>query len=332
MIISMRILLLFFMATMVSACASPVFDQKDNLAENHIPQGQLESKTKELVEGSTLVYVSDYFSFAGRDEKGPVAFALDTNRGRDGEKYQADHFVALYDKLTGWVDVPGTGVFANERHDLIGLPDSPGFHFKGKPLEGLIIRSKTLSLQIQPLQMRTGNARGNILYAMGSAGATLTWNGRHIPGRVIYEYLVMRDSNRLARTQWSMFFKSFAFNGFYLITPDSKDVYAQAVRGGMGDMMGSFAFSAGDKESAVSENLHVDVTDRTQGPGFFRWPQKWEGSWSSSGHTHQLKLTETSHKTAKSWLTGGFSMGFVEGTYTQDGVSSDVVGFSEVIQ
>jgi len=34
---------------------------------------------------TTLVYVSDYVSFIGREEYGFVTFALEMNRGRDGE-------------------------------------------------------------------------------------------------------------------------------------------------------------------------------------------------------------------------------------------------------
>ena len=36
---------------------------------------------------ATLLYVSDYVSFVGSDAQGHVAFALDTNRGRDGATY-----------------------------------------------------------------------------------------------------------------------------------------------------------------------------------------------------------------------------------------------------
>ena len=52
-----------------------------------------------------LVYVSDYFSFIGRDAHGRVAFAIDNNRGRDGDAWQAEHFVALHDEGQGWVEV-----------------------------------------------------------------------------------------------------------------------------------------------------------------------------------------------------------------------------------
>ena len=41
---------------------------------------------------SSLHYVSDYFSFIGQEDRGHVAFALDTNRGRDGKEWQAEHY------------------------------------------------------------------------------------------------------------------------------------------------------------------------------------------------------------------------------------------------
>ncbi len=57
-----------------------------------------------LVSASDLVTVSDYFSFVGADEQGHVAFAIDNNRGRDGNAYQAEHFYAvLHDEHHGWM-------------------------------------------------------------------------------------------------------------------------------------------------------------------------------------------------------------------------------------
>jgi len=62
---------------------------------------------------STLIYVSDYFSFVGADQHGRVAFALDNNRGRDGEAFQAEHFVVLHDEHEGWTDIAGNGPYDN---------------------------------------------------------------------------------------------------------------------------------------------------------------------------------------------------------------------------
>ncbi len=80
-----------------------------------------------------LIYVSDYFSFVGQDSQGHVAFAFDNNRGRDGEAYQAEHFLALHDERQGWIALDGNGFFDNTKHDLKTIPDSPSFLFQGPP-------------------------------------------------------------------------------------------------------------------------------------------------------------------------------------------------------
>jgi hypothetical protein len=64
-----------------------------------------------------LAYYSDYFSFVGRDRFGTVAFALDNNRGRDGDSWQAEHFVVLHDELNGWPALTGNGAYANSAAD-----------------------------------------------------------------------------------------------------------------------------------------------------------------------------------------------------------------------
>src|SRR3982750_4580299 len=69
----------------------------------------------EELPASTLLYVSDYFSFVGQDSNGHVAFALDNNRGRDGESYQAEHFLVLHDERLGWMTLAGNGPYENRK-------------------------------------------------------------------------------------------------------------------------------------------------------------------------------------------------------------------------
>src|SRR5438445_10535120 len=90
---------------------------------------------------STLMYVSDYFSFVGADQHGRVAFALDNNRGRDGEASQAEHFVVLHDERDGWMDVAGNGPYDNLKKELDRIPDSPFFQSTGAPEPGPPITS-----------------------------------------------------------------------------------------------------------------------------------------------------------------------------------------------
>ncbi|HSE57170.1 MAG TPA: hypothetical protein VLA99_00540 [Nitrospiraceae bacterium] len=161
-------------------------------------------ETAPVIEDIPLIYVSDYFSFVGRDSRGHVALALDNNRGRDGETYQAEHFVVLHDEKEGWVKLAGNGAYGNKRHELARIPDSTSFQFEGKQEAGLTITSAVngLLLRIDPLPVRTSRTHERAIVRMGSALAVLTWRDRTIVGRVIYEYLMMPDFNRLTRTYW----------------------------------------------------------------------------------------------------------------------------------
>src|SRR5207302_5101949 len=98
---------------------------------------------------STLMYVSDYFSFVGADQEGRVAFALDNNRGRDGEAFQAEHFAMLHDEHKGWMDVVGSGPYDNLKKKLDRIPDSPSFQFAGAPEAGFTITSPPNQVTLQ---------------------------------------------------------------------------------------------------------------------------------------------------------------------------------------
>lgn len=75
-----------------------------------------------LIAGAELAYVADYFSFIGADAQGHVAFAVDTNRGRDGADFRAEHLYAvLHDERRGWVDVRGNGCFPNPEGQLLTM-------------------------------------------------------------------------------------------------------------------------------------------------------------------------------------------------------------------
>ena len=76
---------------------------------------------------TSLLYVSDYVSFVGEDTQGRVAFALDNNRGRDGESWQAEHFVVLHDEHEGWISLQGSGSYENSMHELQSIPPSSFF-------------------------------------------------------------------------------------------------------------------------------------------------------------------------------------------------------------
>ena len=239
------------------------------------PTSQANNSLEELP-GSALIYVSDYFSFIGKDSQGHVAFALDTNRGQDGEAFQAEHFLVLHDERQGWVALAGNGAFDNIKKELSRIPDSPFFRFQGAPRTGMTITSDTnnLTLRVEPLPQRTSNRHKGAATWMGSAPAVLEWDGRTIPGRVIYEYFMMPEFNRLTRTYWGMWND---FHGLYMITDKSGDLYVHSqLSERIAPLVGMVSgFSAFNERTESMKDVTIEVLGRSLALGFYRWPTAW---------------------------------------------------------
>jgi hypothetical protein len=179
-----------------------------------------DKRITELVAVQDLVTVSVYFSFVDLDEHRHVAFAIDTNRERDGAAFQAEHlYVVLHDEHRGWVKIAGTGRYENTRHELLPIPDSKHFQFVGHPSSGLTVASvaNQLSLSIDAISPQVESTDQEMAFMMGSAAAELAWSGR-----VIYEYLVKANFNFMTRSS----FKGLGeFQGLYLLADTTDDVY-----------------------------------------------------------------------------------------------------------
>jgi hypothetical protein len=281
---------------------------------------------------SRLEYYSDYFSFTGQDRQGFVAFAMDNNRGRDGESYQAEHFLKFYDARWGWVSIRGDGAYANTAGQLAGIPDSEHFSFSGAPASGIHIRSAAndLELTVSPLSPALERRSEDGRYWMAAAPATLHWQGRVIEGRVIYEYLQRSNYNRLVRKSASAFRN---FNGFYLLTDTGADFYFHSREGGGAELTGEkigFATWRGPQE--ISEVV-FDITAHRLAPGFYLWPTAWSGRFEYQGETYTFSLATLTRDTVKTWLIGGFAMAVVKGEIVSlDGEKRfEVSGFAELI-
>lgn len=281
---------------------------------------------------SSLIYLSDYVSFVGADSQGRVAFALDTNRGRDGAAYQAEHLVVLHDERTGWVETVGSGAYPNSQRELARIPNSPFFHFDGTPESGLTITSvkNDLLLKIGRLSHRTEQEHTGGITWMGSGPAELTWHGRTIPGRVIYEYVMMPNFNRLTRTYWGRWN---AFQGFYLLAGSSEDLYLHSHRSErLAPLIAQLTgFSVFGEVPERLKDLHVEVLDDDFAPGFFRWPKLWRITWAGSAGPATMTLSLSFHKTFTTWLLGGFSMGILTGELFYGGRLIPLYGLGELI-
>ena len=281
---------------------------------------------------STLIYVSDYFSFLGADDKGHVAFALDNNRGRDGDAYQAEHFLVLHDERQGWVKLAGNGFFSNAKRELRTIPDSSFFRFQGTPQTGLTITSDAnhLTLLIDPILERTRNRHNGAATWMGSAPAVLEWNGRMISGRVIYEYLMMPEFNRLTRTYWGMWKE---FQGFYLLADQANDIYVHSQLGEriaplVGKLLG---FIAIDDRTESMKDLKVEELAHDLALGFYRWPTTWRITWAGSRGPLTLSLSLFDRNAIANWIIGGFSMGILRGELDDAGTKHTIYGLAELI-
>lgn len=281
---------------------------------------------------TSLVYVSDYFSFIGKDAHGHVALALDNNRGKDDEAYQAEHFVMLHDERQGWIEMQGSGSYETLAKDLLSIPDSSTFQFHGNPETGITIISEpnALSLTISAISKSSSRTHDGGEMWMGSAPATLQWKDRTLAGRVIYEYLMIPDFNRLSRTYWSLWKE---FQGFYLSLDGVGDLYVHRQHSDrLAPLLGTLdGFVSIQEESQRFQVLQLTPLSFSQGLGFYRWPMGWAIRWvtAQGGGSVQLELSE--FRRVANWVIGGFAMGIVQGTATYRGNSIPVYGLVELI-
>lgn len=282
----------------------------------------------EFVEGAEVAYVSDYISFVGSDDQGRVAFALDANRGRDGDEYQAERFVVMHDEHAGWIELAGDGEYENTHNQLVDIPDSRDFRFTGSPDEGLTLESPTndltLTVAAVPERIRQG---GDGLFRMGSAAATLQWQGRTIDGRVIYEGLARTGVNRLSGISFGS--SSGRFQGLYLRVGDGDDFYIHhRERDGEIEVI---SFATFNGQTMHPEEIEFEVEDVRQAPGFYRWPTAWTVRFEGENGPATLTAELHSRNLIVTWILGGFAMGIVEGTLEYDGRRMPVYGFGELI-
>jgi hypothetical protein len=292
----------------------------------------LRLEAEQTVAGATLAYVSDYFSFVGRDDNGVVALALDTNRGRDGGHYQADHSGVFFAENGEWMPLQGMGLYPNPANDLFGLVNSGDFEFKGTPETGLTVTSPTnaFELDMAPLIERS-RARGNgALFAMGSSSATLRWNGRELRGRVIWEYLAARDMNVLVKPLKGGLPR---FQGLYLVAGASYDLYLQSARGALSKRLGKTPvdfFVVNGATQPLSGLAFKPVAKRLAW-GLYRWPTRWRATWNTPAGPAVADISDVRQKNVKNWSIGGYNMSFVSGTLRIGDRTWPLVGFGETI-
>jgi hypothetical protein len=283
--------------------------------------------------GSTLSYVSDYFSFAGEDAQGRVTFSIDNNRGQDGAAFQAENYYAvLYDEHAGWAKLEGTGRYPNPGRELLTIPDSPAFQFEGAPKTGTIVESPVneLRLEVGPIVERAALYRGKVIFIMGTAPATLSFRGRVIEGSVIYEGLAQRNGNMMTSASFEGLSSA---TWIYLRTADGDDLYLQDLQDGdFAKLLGRYlGFLAAGERNDLLRDIDVRVTDHALAAGLYRWQTAWEISCTGARGPATLRLEVIDRKKIGNWLLAGFSMAALEGELTYDGRTIPVFGLAELL-
>jgi hypothetical protein len=285
-------------------------------------------------QGAPLLYFSDYYSFVGRDEQGFVYLAHDNNRGRDGDAYQADHWIAMYDEATGWIDVKGSAHYPNTARLLERIPASEHFVFTGTPETGVAMTGATndMILRVSPLPKTLYRENEDGIFWVGGAPATLEWKGRKLMGRVLFEYLQRHNWNRFTgnfETNWKN------FNGLYLMTDKGADFYAHYhEREGGTDLNGKLVGLASWGEPAPVSDLDFKIAGTApSSSGRFAWPTAWDVGFTHNGRAWRLMLETKEKREIADWTTGGFMMSVVKGAIAAQagGERLGVVGWGELL-
>lgn len=284
---------------------------------------------------------SDYFSFIGQDESGYLLFALASNRRKSADIYQAEHFGVLYAQGQGWVDLVGAGEYANPQGILARIPDSDAFQFSGQPANGVSITSRVndLRLEINPLTTRLEANSGARRQSWKNAAAVLYWQGRTIPGRMIYEGLTFHNRNPVSRHHAD---SQDNFQGFSLVIQDGppaawQDLYLWT-EGKKGHLRSSGFIAAGARHADIF-SPDLEITNRSWALGFYRWGKGWRMSLQQPATDQgieppfaRLQLKQVSRENIANWVSGGFAMSVVEGTVEQNGRQHRVLGLVELIK
>ena len=296
--------------------------------------GDFAVRASEPAKAKPQHYYSDYISFVGSDERGYVYLAHDNNRGQTGDQYFADHWIAMYDDATGWVDIAGSAHYPNREKLLSSIPDSEHFQFSGRAETGLSFNSASnnMALSIEPLPRTLLRENADGVFWVGGAPATFVWKGRKLHGRVLFEYL--------QRHNWNRFTEAFEanwrnFNGLYLMTSTGADFYVHYhEREGGSDLTGRLVGLASWAVPAPVSNLDFEIASTVAVPWrSYRCPSRWRVDFDHAGRSWRLELFTAERRNIADWTTGGFFMSTVEGRISalKGSEQLDVIGWAELL-
>ncbi len=287
-------------------------------------------------------YTSDFVAFVGADTEGKVIFALDTNRGRDKQKFQAEHFAVLYDEKAGWVELSGNGEYPNPSSALTAIPDSKHYRFEGAPEKGwtIIGAENQVKLAVDALVLRTRSNVGADEFVTRSAAATLTWKQRTLRGRAIYEWTRLVEKNLITDPSTGTF--GDGWHGAYLLAGDGGELRAHLTDGDVKELLhersgflvtgGSIGVGGKSGFGAELSKLEFEPARWAQGRGFYRWPTRWNLSWGEGAAKAKAVLSISHRENIANWGVGAFGVAVVEGEIEVAGVKTMVWGLGQIVR
>ncbi|QDU68356.1 hypothetical protein [Engelhardtia mirabilis] len=289
-----------------------------------------------------LEYLSDFFCFAGGDEKGRVVFAFDANRGRKGTEEQAEYFAVLWVEGDGWRKLSGTGDLAGTDVSYESIPSTASFAVTGTALAGITVASPPNGLELvaQPIEIRRSSEDAGARFDTGSSRASLTLGERRFEGRVSYEFCHLPDKNPLVKTYTDLF--GDGYHGVYAFVGEAAtadDLRFHRSGGTLRPLVGRFAGFAtrGAQTLAVTGEPAFKISNLSLG-GFFRWPGRYRASWnvpaaenaSPTAVAFDVRLKD--RETLVNYVFGGVAVAIVDGSVTRDGVEQPAFGLALIVR
>jgi len=312
-----------------------------------LPQGALERDTSQRYE-----YLSDFFVFVGREVtaeetstapgKGLV-LAFDANRGRDREKFAAEHFGVLWVEGRGWIDMdtttslPGT----SEHFSAVfgaPLPSSERALVTGTAASGLVLAMSKVELVLKadPMVIETDRRHGSDAFVTGSSKGVLTFGALEFIGVVHQEFTYLAGINPLAKTYTDLF--GDAFHSVYALVGERGALRIHRSGGRLEPLIGRHSGYLVPDEAARGSgelsNLELETAKKSLG-GLFRWPGRYKTSWESTveGKSEKRSLqVDLKHRdTLINYVFGGVAIAIAQGEYGEGAAKESVLGFALIV-
>lgn len=295
-------------------------------------------------EETELEYLSDFLCFVGGDGEGRVLLAVDLNRGRKGQRFDGEQFVALHVEGQGWLEVGGRSDLKVE--NLEQLPDSARWEVSGDRQTGfrLVCAERALEFSTGRLDAVALHSQDNDLFSTGAGTGSLRLGERVIPGVVHHEYCFLRGINPLAKTYTDLF--GDGFHGLYCSVGLGAEAGALRLHKSGGRLEPLILRQSGFEKSAAGRTRldlgRLRISDWDLG-GFFRWPGRYRLDWTrpsdkaAVGHDGQREtlsfdLRVRQRETVINYVFGGVAVAVVEGTGRVDGADVALYGLALIVR